>query len=205
MAQRARVKRIGKQVLPRVVGSFVKPIRACCFVSVLLLVSSVALADISDCSLNPPADEELRQRSQYSIYRTILETPGQEPVVFLKDINPRKPNRWLAVPRKYYVRLSDMPRAERILLWKEAIRKAEQLWGSEWGLAINGDLWRTQCHLHIHIGKLLKGVELDNFVYARRVEEFPVPRDGTGLWVHPHGKGFHVHVGEQLTETVLLR
>jgi hypothetical protein len=33
-----------------------------------------------------------------------------------------------------------------------------------------------------------------------------VPKDGTGLWVHPvQGGKLHVHLNEQICETVLLR
>ena len=161
-------------------------------------------ADIRTCSPQAPAPHEATGW-QYSLYRSVQKAVGDGPVVFLKDINPTKPNRWLAVPRKYYVRLADMPAAERTQLWRAAIQKAKDLWVDDWGLAINGDLRRTQCHLHIHIGKLLRGVESDNYVVVGRVTQFPVPRDGTGLWVHPHKGAYHVHLGEQLTETVLLR
>ena len=33
----------------------------------------------------------------------------------------------------------------------------------------------------------------------------PVPRDGSGLWIHPQNGKLHVHLGEEITETVLLR
>jgi hypothetical protein len=35
--------------------------------------------------------------------------------------------------------------------------------------------------------------------------EIPVPEDGGGIWVHPDAGKLHVHLGEQITETVLLR
>ena len=35
--------------------------------------------------------------------------------------------------------------------------------------------------------------------------EIPAPDDGTGLWIHARGRKLHVHLGEQTTETVLLR
>ena len=38
-----------------------------------------------------------------------------------------------------------------------------------------------------------------------RAAKIPSPRDGTGLWVHPEGTKLHVHLGEVITETVLLR
>jgi hypothetical protein len=35
--------------------------------------------------------------------------------------------------------------------------------------------------------------------------QIPLPKDDSGLWVHPVGGKLHVHMGEQITETVLFR
>ena len=94
---------------------------------------------------------------------------------------------------------------QRTQFWTAAIGKARELWGDNWGLAYNGDQARTQCHAHIHIGKLLQGIETDNFVVVAGPAQIPVPKEGTGLWVHPEGAKLHVHLGEQICETVLLR
>ena len=99
----------------------------------------------------------------------------------------------------------DMTPAQRISLWTAAIEKARSLWGDEWGLAMNGEQNRTQCHAHIHIGKLLQGIETSNFIVVKGPAEIPDLKDGSGLWVHPAGSKLHVHLGEQITETVLLR
>ena len=126
---------------------------------------------------------------------------------FLKDINPRKPNRWLALPRAHGSgahHLHDLAPAQRARLWTAAIEKARSLWGDEWGLAYNGEKVRTQCHTHVHIGKLLKGIETNNFIVVSKPSEIPAPA-GEGIWVHPAGGKLHVHLGEQTTETVLLR
>jgi hypothetical protein len=132
-----------------------------------------------------------------------------EPAIFLiKDHSPRKPNRWLALPRSHaagYHELSAMTPRERLELWSVAIAKAKALWGDEWGLAMNGPANRTQCHAHIHIGKLLKGAENHRFIVVDGPAQIPVPTDGKGLWVHPDGRKLHVHIGESATETVLLR
>ena len=95
--------------------------------------------------------------------------------------------------------------AGRKRLWIAAIAKARELWGNEWGLAVNGDESRTQCHAHIHIGKLLKGIETANVIVVGSPAEIPAPTDGSGIWVHPEGARLHVHTAEQITETVLLR
>jgi hypothetical protein len=98
-----------------------------------------------------------------------------------------------------------LPAAERARLWTAAIARARELWGGQWGVAINGDEVRTQCHTHIHIGRLLEGVETGRLVVVAGPAQIPVPRDGTGLWIHPYGQKLHVHLGEQAAETVLAR
>ena len=43
--------------------------------------------------------------------------------------------------------------------------KLKNCGGRIWGLAVNGDLARSQCHAHVHIGKLLDGVEGNEFLF----------------------------------------
>ncbi|MFN3322028.1 MAG: hypothetical protein ACK5AZ_00915 [Bryobacteraceae bacterium] len=172
----------------------------------LLATAPSTVADVSMCACDPASDESMAARP-CSLCAEAEKQPDDIEVFFLKDISPRKPNRWLALPRTHGHgphSLSDMSHAERTVLWKAAIAKARELWGDEWGLAYNGERVRTQCHAHIHIGKLLQGVETRDFIVVKGPEEIPAPV-GTGLWVHPHGKRLHVHLNEQLTETVLLR
>ncbi|MGH9719090.1 MAG: hypothetical protein ACRD8O_02675, partial [Bryobacteraceae bacterium] len=129
-------------------------------------------------------------------------------VFVLKDINPRKPNRWLVLPRTHGPRqhsLAGMSAEARRALWTAAIQKGKELFGDKWGLAVNGDETRTQCHAHIHVGKLIDGVETARLVVVDGPGDIPAPPDGAGLWVHPEGVRLHVHLAEQLTETVLLR
>jgi diadenosine tetraphosphate (Ap4A) HIT family hydrolase len=159
-----------------------------------------------ECDL---ADAQKMAARQCGLCREAEKQSADASIFFLKDINPRKPNRWLALPRKHgndHHPLQDMPPAERAALWTAAVAKARELWGDEdWGIAYNGDNSRTQCHAHVHIGKLLKGVERENFVVVKGPAQIPAPKDGAGLWIHPVGKWLHVHTGEQITETVLLR
>jgi hypothetical protein len=164
-------------------------------------------AEIPACACDPEDARSLQAR-QCSLTRGALAQPESPAVFFLKDANPNKPNRTLVLPRKVHRRvhsLADMSAAERIEFWREAIRKAKELWGGEWGLAVNGDVMRTQCHPHIHIGKFLPAAEREGGILVDGPEGIPVPRDGTGLWVHPKDGKLHVHLGEDLTETVLLR
>ena len=150
--------------------------------------------------------------------------PPDPPFFFVQDINPEKPNRWLILPRlhdKGMQNMSDLSATESSKFWAAAIRKGEELWGKHWGLAVNGELGRTQCHAHVHIGKLLDGVEGNEFLFKKgwsRVpgkapitvkgpEEIKAPANGQAFWIHPVGKGLHLHI-EDVTasaEFVLMR
>lgn len=173
-----------------------------------LLAQVVRIAEVG-CPCDPAQPATLEAR-QCSLCREAERQPGGAEIFFLQDNNPRKPNRWLLLVRSHAYdgphAFERMPHALRTRVWAAAIRRARELWGEQWGLAYNGDQVRTQCHFHIHIGRLLKGVETDR---ALRVvngpAEIPVPKDGSGLWVHPHGRKLHVHLNEQICETVLMR
>jgi hypothetical protein len=179
-----------------------------CFpVLLALCLATPLLADVSGCACDIARPETLDARS-CSLCLEAEKQPAGTTIFFLKDVNPRKPNRLLALPRQHgkaQHSLAEMTPEQRLLLWSAAIEKAKSLWGGEWGLAVNGDLARTQCHAHIHIGKLLQGIEAGHFVVVDGPAQIPVPTDGTGLWVHPEGAKLHVHLTEQITETVLLR
>ena len=174
----------------------------------VLLCPTLALADVSNCACDVSNPQTLSARD-CGLCREAETQPPEPAIFFLKDINPRKPNRWLALTR-FHLKgghsLTEMTAAQRTLFWSGAIEKGKALFGDQWGLAYNGDLARTQCHAHIHIGKLLAGVETDHFVVVNGPAQIPVPKDGSGLWVHSiEGGKLHVHLGEQITETVLLR
>jgi hypothetical protein len=89
-------------------------------------------------------------------------------------------------------------------LWREAIAKAKELWGEQWGVAYNAEKLHTQCHVHIHIGRLIDGVEAGEFIVVNSPEEIPLP-GVDGLWIHPANGKLHVHIKEGVTENVLLR
>jgi hypothetical protein len=134
--------------------------------------------------------------------------PHDADIFFLKDINPRKPNRWLALPRVHATSghpLHKLTKDLRTKLWMSAIAKARELWGDEWGLAYNSHAFRTQCHTHIHIGKLLQGLAPGRYLDVDSPAQIPLPEGDTGLWIHPVGGKLRVHLGEGITETVLLR
>jgi hypothetical protein len=177
-------------------------------VGVLVAAGSLAVADITHCACDVANTETLAAR-ECGLCKEAEKQPADSPIFFLKDTNPRKPNRWLALPRahgKTGDSFAEMTAAQRTELWTAAIAKAKELWSDQWGIAYNGDQARTQCHAHVHIGKLLQGVETENFVVVSGPAQIPVPKAGTGLWVHPTADGkLHVHLNEQICETVLLR
>jgi diadenosine tetraphosphate (Ap4A) HIT family hydrolase len=173
----------------------------------LILLAASTLSAAIDCDCDPGRPETLRSR-QCSLCNEAEKQSPDTAIFFLKDINPRKPNRWLALPRRHgsgQHHLHDLTQAERTALWTAAIGKARELFGEEWGVAYNGEQVRTQCHTHLHVGKILKGIETKNFIMVRSASEIPAP-EGEGLWVHGAERGtMHVHMGEQITETTLLR
>jgi hypothetical protein len=173
----------------------------------LLLAGRLGVADVSQCACDIGKPETMAAR-ECGLCREAEKQPVSPAIFFLKDINPRKPNRMLVLPRGHLKGphdLFDMSAEDRLVLWSAAIEKAKSLWGDQWGLAVNGDESRTQCHMHIHIGKLLDGVETPNFIVVDGPAQIPAPPDASGLWVHPAGGKLHVHTGEIITETVLLR
>lgn len=159
-----------------------------------------------DCDCDPKRPETLTRRECSLCNEAEKQPPGTE-VFFLKDINPRKPNRWLVLPRRHASgahHLHDLTLAERTALWTAAIAKAREMWGDQWGIAYNGEKVRTQCHTHLHIGKLLPSVIKPGYIEVSHPSQIPAP-PGSGIWVYPHGKKLRVHTGEQICETVLMR
>ena len=174
------------------------------FLAALLFLAFVSSADVRNCACDASSPETMVKR-ECSLCREAEKQPPGTPVFFLKDINPRKPNRWLALPRPHTHFFTDMTADQRRVFWTAAIGKARELFGDNWGLAINGDMSRTQCHAHVHMGKLAEDVETDNFVAVDGPADIPMPADGSGLWIHQAGAKLHVHIHEEVTETVLLR
>ena len=173
-------------------------------VPAVLLAALVLRADFVTCNCDPAKPETLEAR-QCSLCREAEKQPADVKVFFLQDANPSKPNRWLALPRTHERSLDLVNSERRAELWAAAIRRAKSLFGDQWAIAYNSPSVQTQCHVHLHIGKLIPGVETSQLITAAKIEDIPVPVRGEGYWVHPEGNLFHVHMGEQVTETVLER
>lgn len=176
----------------------------------LLLALFVCLAAPARAQLDCQCEQskpEMWQSRQCSLCREAELQPKNVKYFFLKDINPTKPNRLLILPRMHSPNLhplESLPQDLRTELFQAAIDKGQELWGDQWGLAYNGGQVRTQCHTHIHIGKLLEGQENEDFVLVDGAKDIPV-KAGEGLWIHPVGKKLHVHLGGQRVEPVLMR
>jgi diadenosine tetraphosphate (Ap4A) HIT family hydrolase len=156
------------------------------------------------CACDVTRPETLEARP-CSLCREAEKQPADLQVFFLKDANPTKPNGWLALPRAHPRSIDLLDPALRAELWRAAIAKARALFGDNWAAAYNAPSVQTQCHVHIHLGRLIPGVETSEFVSIDKVEEIPVPGHNEGVWIHPQGNELHVHTGEQITETVLER
>ena len=173
----------------------------------LLLLIPAGQADVRRCLCDPARPETMELRECSLCRAAEAERSGSDYFV-VQDVSPNKPHRWLALPR-YHVRnpedLSEMTRQQRTAYWTFTIAKAHELWGDDWGLAINSLERRTQCHMHIHIGKLREAVEDDRFAVVDGPAAIPLPREGDGLWVHPAAGKLHAHFGNDAPELLLER
>lgn len=166
-----------------------------------------AAADVRgcDCNLNDP---ESMQKRECSLCREAEQQPAGVEFFVLRDANPRKPNRWLVLPKAHLAGshpLHLLSKNDRTRLWTFAIAEAKKRFGPEqWGVAYNGDKVRTQCHLHVHIGRFIPAAENSKFKLVRRIEDFPAPAVG-GVLIHPVRGGYHVLTGEDIMETALVR
>ena len=158
-----------------------------------------------DCRLDDPA---AMQKRECSLCREAEAHAAGGEFFVLRDINPRKPNRWLIIPKAHGTGshpLHELSAATRDRLWKFAIATAREHFGdTDWGVAYNGDKVRTQCHLHLPAGRYIRAAENSKFKLVRRVEQFPAPSEG-GVLIHAVAGGFHVHTGEDIMETALVR
>jgi diadenosine tetraphosphate (Ap4A) HIT family hydrolase len=173
--------------------------------SLAALLAVFALrADIVTCGCDASRPETMEAR-QCSLCREAEKQPADTRVFFLKDTNPSKPGRWLVLPKTHERSIDLLTAEQRAYLWAAAIAKGKELFGDDWAAAYNAPSVQTQCHVHIHIGKFMPAVENSQFIVATKIEDIPVPAKGEGTWIHPAGNLFHVHTGEQITETVLER
>jgi hypothetical protein len=171
------------------------------------IILALVLADARNCACDVNKPETMASVN-CSLCREAEKQPLEQGVFFLKDANPSKPNRTLALPRKHTAgphNLFDLDAADRTELFNAAIAKGKELWGDQWGVAYNGVERRTQCHGHIHIGKLVADAEAGDFTVLDSAADIVVPKDGAGFWIHAVNGKIHEHAGEQVNEFKLER
>jgi hypothetical protein len=172
--------------------------------AVLLLVP--VDADIRGCQCDVTHPETLQVR-ECSLCRLAEKQPLDPPFFTVHDTSPNKPDRWLALPRFHGgspQELAQMIPQQRTVYWTVAIAKAHEVWADSWGVAVNSLEHRSQCHMHIHIGRLIDGAEDGHFVVVDGPAAIPLPREGEGIWIHPVGGKLHAHWGESTAELKLL-
>src|ERR1700730_15408614 len=123
----------------------------------VVLISSLR-ADIVSCACDATRSETLEVR-QCSLCREAEKQPASVKIFFQKDANPSKPKRWLALPRSHERSIELLTDEQRADLFAAAVEKAKELFGDQWAIAYNAPSVQTQCHVHLHIGKLIPGVE----------------------------------------------
>jgi hypothetical protein len=190
----------------------------------LLLAPQLYRTHDQPCDCDPKRPETMQAR-ECSLCREAEKEPPDVLYFFLKDINPRKPNRWLILPRAHSDGMHHlrMDAVQGMAFWQGAIEKASSLWGSQWGLAANGERSRTQCHAHVHIGKLVDQAAAEEGQYLYQLgaspaagaaattfagpAELKIPGHGEGFWIHPTSGGLHLHVEDPSAacEFVLMR
>jgi len=192
-----------RKAIPSIVSSIIE-LMPRLLIAAVLAAALGASADIVTCTCDVTRPESMEARS-CGLCREAEKQPASVKFFFLKDANPSKPNRWLALPRSHERSIELLGDEQRADLLAASVEKAKTLFGDEWAIAYNAPSVQTQCHIHLHIGKLIPGVETNQFITATKIEDIPAPPKGEGFWIHPQGNLFHVHTGEQVTETVLER
>jgi diadenosine tetraphosphate (Ap4A) HIT family hydrolase len=173
-----------------------------------LLLLPLSRADVRSCLCDVAVPATL-EAHECGLCKEAEKQPANVQYFFLRDANPTKPHRWLVLPRfhgNHPQQLSEMTPEQRTGYWTAAIAKAREVWGDQpWGVALNSTAKRSQCHVHMHIGKLLPDAENDRFVVVYSPAEIPVPKDGDGVWIHAVDGRLHVHTEEPNGELKLER
>ena len=179
-----------------------------CLPALALLLLPLSRADVRTClcDVAVPATLEVKE---CGLCKEAEKQPPETQYFFLRDASPNKPHRWLALPRfhgNHPQQLTEMTPAQRAGYWSAAIAKAREEWPNDpWGVALNSTMKRSQCHIHLHIGKLNADAEDDHFVTVDSAEQIPLPKDGDGVWIHAVAGRLHVHIEDPAGELKLER
>ena len=149
-----------------------------CLPAIALCLLPLSRADVRDCLCDVAIPETLEAR-ECGLCKEAEKQPADATYFFLRDVNPNKPHRWLALPRFHGNRpqqLIEMTPEQRTAYWSAAIAKARETWPNDpWGIALNSTERRTQCHIHLHIGKLLPNVRTITSSWSISPPTFPSP------------------------------
>src|SRR6266404_7945082 len=107
--------------------------------ALILLLLPLGRADVRGCLCDIARPETLAAR-ECSLCREVETRPAEPAFFFVKDVNPNKPNRLLALPRFHGENpqhLAGMTADRRTAYWTAAMGKARELWRDQWALAIN--------------------------------------------------------------------
>ena len=76
----------------------------------LAALGAIYASAATECACDPQKPETMEAR-QCSLCREAERQPANPTIFFLKDINPRKPNRWLALPKRARQRTASLARS----------------------------------------------------------------------------------------------
>ena len=165
---------------------------------IALCVVPLTRADVRSCMCDVAVPASLEAR-ECGLCKEAEKQPADTPFFYLRDTNPNKSHRWLVLPRfhgNHPQQLSEMTPEQRTGYWSAAIAKAREAWpNAPWGIALNSTEKRSQCHIHLHIGKLLPDLADEHFTVVDTPAEIPVPANGEGVWIHIVEGRIHVHSG----------
>ncbi len=130
---------------------------------------------------------------------------GHTDAYVVRDASPAKPNRLLALPPHHAVELADLRLDQRTALWTAAIVAARKNFDEDWALAQNSVLFRTQCHAHIHIGRLDPEYRHSGGTIIASPADLPATTTFQGIWVHPRDNGYCFHLDRLHPEALLQR
>src|SRR5580658_9481885 len=103
-------------------------------IAAALAATLAARADIVTCTCDVTRPETMEARS-CGLCREAENQPAGVKVFFLKDANPSKPNRWLALPRSHERSIELLSDEQRADLLAAAVKKAKELFDDQWAIA----------------------------------------------------------------------
>ena len=169
----------------------------------VLLGIVLALASVPTSPTAPaiPRPETMKAR-QCGLCREAEKHPLDAKFFFLKDNNPRKPNRWLLLPRAHKhdgpARCRDDRRPSARALWRLAIAAGEAALGRRMGDRLQRRqgphaVPRPPAHRQV-----AQGHRLDRrFIIVIRAGTSRCPKTAPGSGSTPPAGKLHVHLGEQ--------